>query len=47
MRNSVKIRVAMVAPPFGDTGGPEVVVQNLTDALLDKGIDVTLFAFQP
>lgn len=39
-----KIKVAMVAPPFGDTGGPEVVVQNLTDALLKKGIDVTLFA---
>ena len=39
-----KLRVAMVAPVFGDTGGPEVVVQNLTDALLKKGIAVTLFA---
>ncbi len=34
----------MVAPVFGDTGGPEVVVQNLTDALLEKNVDVTLFA---
>lgn len=39
-----RLRVAMVAPPFGQTGGPEVVVQNLTDALLDLGVDVTLFA---
>lgn len=39
-----KLRVAMVAPVFGDTGGPEVVVQNLTDALLKKGVAVTLFA---
>ncbi|EKD58307.1 MAG: Glycosyl transferase, group 1 [uncultured bacterium] len=39
-----RISIAMVAPPFGDTGGPEVVTQNLTDALLDMGIDVTLFA---
>ena len=34
----------MVAPLFGDTGGPEVVVQNLTNALLKKGVNVTLFA---
>lgn len=39
-----KLSIAMVAPPFGDTGGPEVVTQNLTDALLELGIDVTLFA---
>lgn len=39
-----KIRVAIVAPSFGDTGGPEVVVQNLTDALLELSVDVTLFA---
>ncbi|MEI7890470.1 MAG: glycosyltransferase [bacterium] len=39
-----KLRVAMVAPPFGDTGGPEIVTQNLTDAFLELGIDVTLFA---
>ncbi len=44
MRNFKKIKIAIVAPPFGNTGGPEVVVKNLTDALLKKGIDVTLFA---
>src|SRR4030042_1726358 len=44
MRKSKNIRIAMVAPLFGDTGGPEVVVQNLTNALLKKGVNVTLFA---
>lgn len=45
MKKTKKIRVAVVAPPFGDTGGPEVVVQNLTDALVERGdVDVTLFA---
>jgi glycosyltransferase involved in cell wall biosynthesis len=44
MHKRKKIRIAMVAPPFGTTGGPEVVVQNLTEALLEKGVDVTLFA---
>ncbi|MEI8343934.1 MAG: glycosyltransferase [Candidatus Moraniibacteriota bacterium] len=39
-----KMRIAMVAPPFGDTGGPEIVTQNLTDALLTLGVKVTLFA---
>lgn len=34
----------MVAPPFGDTGGPEIVTQILTDELLKIGVDVTLFA---
>lgn len=34
----------MIAPPFGDTGGPEIVTQNLVDALIEKGVDVTLFA---
>lgn len=42
MRN--KLRIALVAPPFGSTGGPETVVQNLVEALLEKGADVTLFA---
>lgn len=41
---SKKMRIAMVAPCFGPNGGAEVVVQNLTDALLQKGADVTLFA---
>lgn len=39
-----KIKIAMVAPPFGPEGGPEVVCRHLTDALVDMGIDVTLFA---
>lgn len=42
--NISKIKVAMVAPPFGETGGPEVVVRHLTDALLALGVSVTLFA---
>jgi glycosyltransferase involved in cell wall biosynthesis len=44
MTKNTKLRIAMVAPPFGETGGPEVVVKNLTEALVKKGIDVTLFA---
>ncbi len=43
MKNNTP-RIAMVAPPFGDTGGPEIVAQNLTDAFLELGVDVTLFA---
>ena len=39
-----KIRVAMVAPPFGAIGGPEIVVQNLSYALSKKNVRVTLFA---
>ncbi|KKQ46315.1 MAG: Glycosyltransferase [Candidatus Moranbacteria bacterium GW2011_GWC2_37_8] len=39
-----KLSIAMVAPPFGQTGGPEVVTKNLTNALLKMNIDVTLFA---
>lgn len=39
-----KIRVAMVAPPFGPEGGPEVVCRHLTNALVKKRINVTLFA---
>lgn len=38
-----KIKVAIVAPPFGDWGGPEVVVQNLVLELVKKNIDATLF----
>ncbi|EKD46697.1 MAG: glycosyltransferase [uncultured bacterium] len=44
MKKDKKLRIAMVAPPFGDTGGPEVVVKNLTDAFLKLGVAVTLFA---
>ena len=39
-----RLSIAIVAPPFGDTGGPEVVTQNLADALFDMGVEVTLFA---
>jgi glycosyltransferase involved in cell wall biosynthesis len=38
------LKIAMIAPAFGETGGPEVAVKNLVDALLEKGVDVTLFA---
>jgi glycosyltransferase involved in cell wall biosynthesis len=44
MNKHTKIRVAMVAPPFGEDGGPEVFVKQLTNALLKFGVDVTLFA---
>lgn len=43
-RNSRKIRIAMIAPPFGQEGGPEVVCKHLTNALAKKGMDITLFA---
>ena len=42
--NQEKIKIAMIAPSFGDTGGPEVATQNLADALFEAGADVTLFA---
>ena len=38
------LRIAVVAPPFGDTGGPEVAVLNLVEALEKEGANVTLFA---
>lgn len=38
------MRIALVSPPFGMTGGPEVVVQNLATALSQLGVSVTLFA---
>ncbi|HLM83856.1 MAG TPA: glycosyltransferase [Candidatus Bathyarchaeia archaeon] len=44
MSKQKKLRIAIVAPPFGPWGGPEVLVQNLTEALVKKGVDVTLFA---
>ena len=34
----------MVAPPFGESGGPEVATINLAEALARAGVDVTLFA---
>ena len=39
-----KIRIAIIAPPFGNNGGPEIVAQNLANALFELGADVTLFA---
>lgn len=38
------MKVAIVAPPFGENGGPEVVSKNLAEALSSEGVDVTLFA---
>jgi len=39
-----RIKIAIIAPSFGETGGPEVVAKNLAESLVEKGIDVTLFA---
>jgi hypothetical protein len=38
------MRVAFVSPPFGQTGGPELTTSQLADALVARGVDVTLFA---
>lgn len=38
------MRIAMVAPAFGGTGGPEIMVRNITDGLMKLGVAVTLFA---
>jgi glycosyltransferase involved in cell wall biosynthesis len=38
------MKVALVAPAFGQTGGPEVVVQNLAQAFSENQTDFTLFA---
>ncbi len=38
------MRVAIVAPVFGKTGGPELGTIQLADALVNLGVDVTLFA---
>jgi glycosyltransferase involved in cell wall biosynthesis len=42
--NKKNFRIALIAPPFGATGGPEIATLNLAEALYDEGIDVTLFA---
>lgn len=39
-----KIRVAIISAPFGKTGGPELTTIQLADALVDLGVDVTMFA---
>lgn len=38
------MRVAIIAPIFGENGGPELGTLQLADALVEEGIDVTLFA---
>lgn len=38
------MKVAMVSSAFGMNGGPETVCLNLTQGLLDLGVEVTLFA---
>lgn len=38
------MRIAIVAPPFGLVGGPEIMVRNLTRNLMALGVNVTLFA---
>jgi len=38
------MKVAMITPWFGPTGGPELTTAQLADALVEKGIDITLFA---
>lgn len=37
------MKIALVAPAFGQTGGPEVVVQNLAQAFSSMKVDFTLF----
>lgn len=39
-----RLKVALIAPAFGQTGGPELTTIQLADALADKDIDVSLFA---
>lgn len=39
-----KLSVAVVAPPFSEMGGPEVVSKNIAHALKKEGVDVVLFA---
>lgn len=38
------MKIAIVATSFGQTGGPELSAIQLADALVEKGVDVTLFA---
>ena len=39
-----KLSVAIIAPSFGEMGGPEVVAKTLAQALKKEGVNVTLFA---
>lgn len=38
------MKVAIICPSFGQTGGPELTTTQLADALTEKGVDVSLFA---
>ncbi|HWQ59541.1 MAG TPA: glycosyltransferase [Candidatus Fimivivens sp.] len=38
------MKIAQIAPSFGLPGGPEIVCSHLTEALVESGADVTLFA---
>lgn len=38
------LRVAIIAPPFGEIGGPELTTIQLADALVANGVSVSLFA---
>ncbi|PIP25991.1 MAG: hypothetical protein COZ27_01220 [Candidatus Moranbacteria bacterium CG_4_10_14_3_um_filter_41_65] len=38
------MKIALVAPAFGQTGGPEVMVKTLAESLTKKGVDITVFA---
>jgi glycosyltransferase involved in cell wall biosynthesis len=38
------MRIAIVAPPFGESSGPEYITRVLFEALVAMGSDVTLFA---
>lgn len=39
-----KLKIALVSPPFGEIGGPEVVTKNLAEALSKRDdIEITLF----
>lgn len=39
-----RIQVAMVMPPFGQLGGPEIAAHNLALILSEYNVDVTIFA---
>lgn len=38
------MRIAIIAPPFGEIGGPELTTIQLADALIEAGVNVSLFA---
>lgn len=38
------MKIALVCAPFGEMGGPELTTIQLADSLVERGVDVTLFA---